>query len=1589
MITKLLIKVLALVLVAFVVTPSVSAQTATVSNLSAPSNTISQFQKVELSFTLSKEYPNPYYYYDSSDTPATNPSNATWFGVDGVTVDMVVSTPAGTTVRVPAFYYQDYTRQLVGGYQILGKVGKPVWKVRYTPSVPGAYTYYISVQDKNGTTRYPQSGTQSFTVSAGNADGFVRTSTKDSRYLAFDSGRSFIPIGAGSQWYPDSRKKSIAYEELFGTFKTNGVNFLRIWDEFEFQLGVEGAQTFWTQPYNLNGAAVGVEISSTNVRNGLRAARPTPGQPWYQRVAIASPGSAHTLTAWVKYANLSGGNARIFVRQGIEADTGTILGQSAQFSGTSNGWTKVTFNVTPNTSAVSVVLENSATGGNFYVDDVEFGPVSGSEISYDILTDGDFERHFTKGNPGNDPDANRALVRPFGNYVNQHTAYELDKIISSAELNGVYLQLCSCSGPWFTWPQDPDQYSWSEPWVLKSWQRNFRHRVARWGYSPAVLAWEHFNETGHVPPGTDLYTFYQTYGAFQKLTDIYGHLRTTSQNSQAYSPGLWSSNAMDLANYHDYLDFRGSPYTTLSNDEVSFVQRFSWCLRGTGNPATNPYCQGLGLGDGTTWTGNPKPWVWGEIGIQQNGQNIQGGEAGSRFLHNIVWAGLFSPLGTTPLDWFQDAEDATSRNAKWAARKSISQFFKDVDYDGGVFTHLTTTADVPPGYATSAEKITAGDQGIRALALKRGDKKAVYAWVQNRDHIWSKASTTPSAITSSLSFPGLLNGTYRIQFFDTRTGQVTTTQTASTSNGILSLTVTNLIKDIAIKIEDQAGVPTLPPQGTTATTAPTGPVMGNGDANMDGNVNFSDIIAVLQNWFKTPTASLDQYKDNIINTFDFAVIANRLSPAPTTTVSTPSPAPSVQPTAQPTNVPTTVPPSPTSVVSSPVPTIPPSATGEWTQFARDPQRTAYTPSEVPTPWKWKWSWNGPSSSNGIATGKFGLPVNVQPVTGGAFVYIAAGSNGVYAINKTNGGQAWNARPGGNINSTVAYDSQTGSVFVVSSNGNLYKLNASNGQLAGTYTSGSSSNLPLPPLVIDTRVVYSMGSAVHAVDKQTMQRSWVYDAGSPVDTPPSYSAGKKTVIAGSRNLNFHAINADTGVRVWMKKPTVRTTFSSTGHFTTPMSTSDAEVSYGWPVVSEQNNLVLVKYRLDWNTMWRWSPWPVTNAQMRANLTGAPEQQALFALDLDTGNQRFISNVGAGGFGDGDYLPMGTMPVVKTLPDGNQVAYMIIRGDNRAGFDGRDDSKWGELVLNNSTVAGYAAGDVRFIQYNNFGWNNNLSNMPTDEMPYLSMAGNYLLGGHWMAGKGLYIENRDSSRGSFSTPITSRNVPHITSSTTSEATVSCSNSASHYCTADTLYQEGDRRAFAGPGFYIYYGSYSPAVYDRYWVEYAAWVVSDGLVLYRSTDGAIVALESGNPLASASQGIAEVAGVSDQHSEKSQVASVPAVIPYTSAGQYVGETVTVEGKIVEVFDNGKATYITFSKPHKESFIVRITGAERDSMKDELLKAYKAGDVVQVHGTIGMYQGGPVINPDSLDDIKKVTLRKETSLVDVFKQFLFNGSR
>src|SRR4030042_4924142 len=144
---------------------------------------------------------------------ATNP-----YDPDEIELVVRFTAPSGREVDVGAFWYQGYdlkTRQVEG---------KPGWKVRFTPDEPGdwiaaAYARNLSLQ----------SSPFLFHVAASNRSGFIRIHPTNPRYLAFENGDFFFPIGLNMAWWGGCCDPVDQYGQWFDLFTANGGNMIRVW----------------------------------------------------------------------------------------------------------------------------------------------------------------------------------------------------------------------------------------------------------------------------------------------------------------------------------------------------------------------------------------------------------------------------------------------------------------------------------------------------------------------------------------------------------------------------------------------------------------------------------------------------------------------------------------------------------------------------------------------------------------------------------------------------------------------------------------------------------------------------------------------------------------------------------------------------------------------------------------------------------------------------------------------------------------------------------------------------------------------------------------------------------------------------------------------------------------------------------------------------------------------------------------------------------------------------------------------------------------------------------------------------------------
>ncbi|MBU0619251.1 DUF5060 domain-containing protein [Patescibacteria group bacterium] len=808
-------------------------------NLKSNKSSVGLYEKFEVEFELTTSYSHPYYFESSAGV-------SDWIEVAGQ-----FTSPNNKQISVPAFWYVPHKRLKQGNQEVLGVSGRGRWVIRFAPSEAGEYRYYIIAKDQAGSR---QSALMSFQAVASTQKGFVRVSPRDSRYLEFDNGQSFIPLSGTATWMGSSG--SYFYEDLFSNWQVNGLNFARIWDQNDgYNLSLEGTYTPWipqTYGWNTGRAMIinnGLQGSGqpfAGKRSALFRSGSTTTQGYYQPVTV-TPGMEYRLGGYIKTSGLSG---EAFISAGASGISSPGSIRTPSLSGTADWqWRETSFAA----SGEVVGIWAGASGqGEAQFDSLVLEPLSGE---YNVLIDPGFEERYAKddrevnNSPEQGPETGQVDVvstLPLGTEINQDAAFQIDNIIKAAENHGVYIQLCAHEDVYWNWDktihnQNYDawaiRYHISNPGqneaYLAYWKRNFRYRVARWGYSTAILAWEHWNEHGHLnDSGPDsYYQFYQNYGDYQQSTDPYNHLRTTSQGSQVFSRPFWLSGAADIVNYHDYLMINRYP-VALAEDEVYFIERFADCLRYAHN------CSDLGLG---TQSGVMlKPLIWGEIGVLLSNwatpEPAMYDGAGPIFSHNIIWAGLFSTLGMTPIHWNGDTL-AVSEHAQ--STRAAAAFLQGIDWAGMNFKPYTT-----PDLGGQYSQLSVSNNQLRALALVAENGKHAYAWIQNKNNTWKNYAQTKNAVSGSLTISGLSSANFTVEWWDTYGGQIIKKENKASSNGSLELVLPQAIdKDLAVKVYTQT------------------------------TLSFLDLLTA---WLTPGTAANsfaeDIFSDNKVNSFDWAFL---------------------------------------------------------------------------------------------------------------------------------------------------------------------------------------------------------------------------------------------------------------------------------------------------------------------------------------------------------------------------------------------------------------------------------------------------------------------------------------------------------------------------------------------------------------------------------------------------------------------------------------------------------------------------------------------------------------------------------------------
>jgi len=150
--------------------------------------------------------------------------------------------------------------------------------------------------------------------------------------------------------------------------------------------------------------------------------------------------------------------------------------------------------------------------------------------------------------------ADMGSVPPRGT-LDLRVAKNWDQLIDSADANGVYLQVVlqhhgqyssKVDSNWRTNPWNAANPSgflagptdfFTSPEAIRLTRMKYRYIVARWGYSPAVMAWELFNEIHWTDAVRETHKeaavaqWHSQMAAFIRSIDHYGHLVTASMDN--------------------------------------------------------------------------------------------------------------------------------------------------------------------------------------------------------------------------------------------------------------------------------------------------------------------------------------------------------------------------------------------------------------------------------------------------------------------------------------------------------------------------------------------------------------------------------------------------------------------------------------------------------------------------------------------------------------------------------------------------------------------------------------------------------------------------------------------------------------------------------------------------------------------------------------------------------------------------------------------------------------------------------------------------------------------------------------------------
>lgn len=577
--------------------------------LRASATQVGKYQRIDFQLAVPWSYRNP-------------------FDPGEVDVSLEIRSPSGETQNLPAFWMQPYERQVLQrGKDWLYPTGLASWHARFAPQHVGRYQAVARLRDPARSVRSPS---VSFTCVASPDPGYLRSSTKDPRFLAFSESRPMFPIGQNLAFIgPSQFVTLVRAEEIFDKLSANGANFLRVWTCCEdWAMAIEARKSAWGRSWGWKPPFAPTPDADDPVDR--RCLQLGGDQAASVNLSTPNPLAVRPKTRYLLSGKLRTAAADVSVKVSAGSlDCGAPL--RAERPGE---WTRFQreFETGADQRFIDQIVLRQEGGGPAWLDELSLREAAGgAELLWEA-----------------------AIRDPLRGFYNPTDCFLLDQLVAAAERKGIYLQLCLVTRDLYMSSLKDDRSS-EYAQAIRDAKHLLRYAVARWGYSTHVAAWEYFNEIDpHLP--TD--RFYDELGAYLEQSDIYRHLRTTSTWSP--SPKDWKHPRLDIAETHHYIRPADKEQ---GHDEVAVVLQRVGLLR-----QHAPH----------------RPALLGEFGLaEDNWQRSSYMKQDVKLVHfhNALWASALSGASGTALFWWWELLDPMDAYSHYAP---LAKFMADVPLDSGL-----------------------------------------------------------------------------------------------------------------------------------------------------------------------------------------------------------------------------------------------------------------------------------------------------------------------------------------------------------------------------------------------------------------------------------------------------------------------------------------------------------------------------------------------------------------------------------------------------------------------------------------------------------------------------------------------------------------------------------------------------------------------------------------------------------------------------------------------------------------------------------------------------------------------------------------